>query len=72
MAFDNTSHQVTFSNIGDSGIIVLRHIDSNVAGSLKRDRVTRREERTSDLRVTFVSQQQLREFNHPYQVRRGR
>lgn len=66
--FDNTRHQLHFSNLGDSGIIVLRHIDSNVAGSLKRDKTKPRTERTSDLRVAFVSQQQLHSFNHPYQL----
>ena len=66
--FDGTWHQLHFSNLGDSGIIVLRHIDSEVAGSLKRDRTVRREERKSDLRVAFVSQQQLKSFNHPYQL----
>lgn len=66
--FDNVRHQLHFSNLGDSGIIVLRHIDSAVAGSLKRDRSTPRSERTSDLRVAFVSQQQLHSFNHPYQL----
>jgi len=66
--FDNVRHQLHFSNLGDSGIIVLRHIDSEIAGSLKRDRVTPRTERTSDLRVAFVSQQQLFSFNHPYQL----
>lgn len=66
--FDNVRHQLHFSNLGDSGIIVLRHIDSEVAGSLKRDRVTPRAERTSDLRIAFVSQQQLFSFNHPYQI----
>jgi len=66
--FDNVRHQLHFSNLGDSGIIVLRHIDSDVAGSLKRDREKPRTERTSDLRVAFVSQQQLRSFNHPFQL----
>ena len=66
--FDSIRHQLHFSNLGDSGIIVLRHIDSNVAGSLKRDRKTPREHRQSDLQVAFVSQQQLRSFNHPYQL----
>jgi protein phosphatase PTC7 len=65
--FDNLRHQLHFSNLGDSGIIVLRHIDSDVAGSLKRDR-TPRSERKSDLRVAFVSQQQLKSFNHPFQL----
>lgn len=66
--FDNIRHQLHFSNLGDSGIIVLRHIDSDVAGTLKRDRTTPRTERTSDLRVAFISQQQLFSFNHPYQL----
>lgn len=65
--FDGLRHQLHFSNLGDCGIIVLRHIDSDVAGSLKRDK-TPRAERTSDLRVAFVSQQQLKSFNHPYQL----
>jgi protein phosphatase PTC7 len=66
--FDSVRHQLHFSNLGDSGLIVLRHIDSNVAGSLKRERHIPRTERKSDLRLAFVSQQQLRSFNHPYQL----
>jgi protein phosphatase PTC7 len=66
--FDGLRHQLHFSNLGDSGLIVLRHIDSDVAGALKRDKKTPRTERTSDLRVAFVSQQQLRSFNHPFQL----
>lgn len=66
--FDKSRHQLHFSNLGDSGIIVLRHIDSTIAGSLKRDKTKPRTERTSDLRVAFVSQQQLLSFNHPYQL----
>jgi protein phosphatase PTC7 len=66
--FDCAGHQLHFSNLGDSGIIVLRHIDSAVAGTLKRDRSTPRTDRVSDLRVAFISQQQLFSFNHPYQL----
>ena len=66
--FDGKRHQLHFSNLGDSGVIVLRHIDSSVAGALKRNRTQPRLERTSDLRIAFVSQQQLRSFNHPYQL----
>lgn len=66
--FDGIRHQLHFSNLGDSGIIVLRHIDSSVTGTLKRDKSKPRLERQSDLRVAFVSQQQLRSFNHPYQL----
>lgn len=66
--FDSVHHQLHFSNIGDSGIIVLRHIDSDVASALQRDRSNPRHERKSDLRISFVSQQQLKSFNHPYQM----
>lgn len=66
--FDGIRHQLHFSNLGDSGIIVLRHIDSEVAGSLKREKIVPRAERTSDLKVTFISQQQLMAFNHPFQL----
>lgn len=66
--FDNIRHQLHFSNLGDSGIIVLRHIDSDVAGALKRNRKVKREERKSDLQAVFVSQQQLHSFNHPFQL----
>lgn len=66
--FDGLRHQLHFSNLGDCGLIVLRHIDSDVAGALRRDRTTPRTERKSDLKLTFVSQQQLRKFNHPYQL----
>ena len=66
--FDAVHHQLHFSNIGDSGIIVLRHIDSEVASTLQRNRGTPRLERKSDLRIAFVSQQQLKSFNHPYQM----
>ena len=66
--FDGIRHQFHFSNLGDSGLIVLRHIDSDVAGSLKRERRIPRTERKSDMQVAFVSQQQLRSFNHPYQL----
>lgn len=66
--FDSVRHQLHFSNIGDSGIIVLRHIDADVAGALRRDRSTPKVERKSDLRIAFVSQQQLKSFNHPFQM----
>ncbi|KAL3809917.1 hypothetical protein ACHAXA_005331, partial [Cyclostephanos tholiformis] len=58
--FDSVRHQLHFSNIGDSGIIVLRHIDSDVASTLQRG--------STDLSIAFVSQQQLKSFNHPFQM----
>mmetsp|Transcript_16433 Transcript_16433/g.34523 ORF Transcript_16433/g.34523 Transcript_16433/m.34523 type:complete len:679 (-) Transcript_16433:221-2257(-) len=67
--FDSIRHQLHFSNIGDSGIIVLRHIDSDVSGALRRDKSKDPQtEKKSDLRIAFVSQQQLKSFNHPYQM----
>lgn len=68
--FDSIRHQLHFSNIGDSGIVVLRHIDSGVASALQRNRTTPRAERKpgQDLRIAFVSQQQLKSFNHPFQL----
>ncbi|KAL7549377.1 hypothetical protein ACHAWF_012647 [Thalassiosira exigua] len=66
--FDSVHHQLHFSNIGDSGIVVLRHIDSDVASALQRNRTAPRTERKSDLRIAFVSQQQLKSFNHPFQL----
>ncbi|KAL7578064.1 hypothetical protein ACA910_014999 [Epithemia clementina (nom. ined.)] len=65
---DGLRHQLHFSNLGDCGLIVLRHIDSDVAGSLKRERRIPRTDRKSDMQVAFVSQQQLYSFNHPYQL----
>ena len=38
--------QLTFSNIGDNGIVILRHIDSDVAGYM-RDKHTPRHMRNS-------------------------
>ncbi|KAG5178855.1 phosphatase 2C-like domain-containing protein [Tribonema minus] len=64
---DYSLDQLTFSNIGDNGVVVLRHIDSDIAGYM-RERRTPRHLRTSDLRIAFISQQQLRSFNLPYQL----
>ncbi|CBN75514.1 conserved unknown protein [Ectocarpus siliculosus] len=65
-ALDYDLEQLSFSNIGDCGVVVLRHIDSNVAGYM-REKKTPRHLRDSDLRLAFISQQQLRSFNLPYQ-----
>ena len=64
---DHELNQLSFCNVGDNGIIILRHIDSDVAGYL-RDKTTPRPLRTNDLRIAFVSRQQLRSFNLPYQL----
>lgn len=61
--FDSVRHQLYFSNLGDSGIIVLRHIDTDVAGVLG----SKSPSSEPKLRAAYVSQQQLLSFNHPYQ-----
>lgn len=68
-------NQLYYSNIGDSGLIVLRHIDAGVAGYMhSRDndgsgsRKVNRCGRDSHLRIAYISQQQLKSFNLPYQV----
>lgn len=59
---------LTFSNIGDCGLMVLRHFDSETAGSYMRERNLPRHLRKNDLRIAFLSQQQLKAFNYPYQL----
>jgi protein phosphatase PTC7 len=64
---DKKLNQLSYSNIGDCGLMVLRHIDSEIAGTL-RDRQLPRHERKTDLKIAYISQQQLRSFNLPYQL----
>jgi protein phosphatase PTC7 len=64
---DMELNQLSFCNVGDNGIIIMRHIDSDVAGYM-RDKTTPRPLRTNDFRIAFVSRQQLRSFNLPYQL----
>jgi protein phosphatase PTC7 len=40
--FDSLRHQLHYTNLGDSGIMLLRHLDHNVAGTLKRDRPSKK------------------------------
>lgn len=40
-ALDYGLEQLTFSNIGDCGVVVLRHIDSNVAGYMREKKTPR-------------------------------
>jgi len=68
VTLDHQMSQLSYANLGDSGLIILRHIDSEVAGTVYRNRTTPRSDRTSDLRIAFLSQQQLRSFNLPYQL----
>ena len=65
---DQKLNQLTYSNLGDSGLLVVRHVDSEIAGGLTRERATPRHLRSNDLKIIFMSQQQLRSFNLPYQL----
>jgi hypothetical protein len=64
---DNKLNQLSYSNLGDCGLVVMRHIDSETVGYM-RERQTPRHLRKHDLRVAYLSQQQLRSFNLPYQL----
>lgn len=64
---DRKLNQLSYSNIGDCGLMVVRHIDSEKAGYM-RNRSQPRHLRTSDMKIAYLSQQQLRSFNLPYQL----
>ncbi|KAJ1425476.1 phosphatase 2C-like domain-containing protein [Ochromonadaceae sp. CCMP2298] len=64
---DTKLNQLSYSNLGDGGLIVIRHIDSETAGYM-RERQLPRHLRNTDLRIAYLSQQQLRSFNLPYQL----
>lgn len=66
-SLNNETNQLDLSNIGDCGLMVVRHMDSETAGYM-RDRDTPRHLRNNDLRIAFLSQQQLKSFNLPYQL----
>ncbi len=67
-ALDHEMQQLTFSNIGDAGVVVLRHIDSSMAGSLCDKKTKENLVWESNLRIFFMSQQQLHSFNLPFQL----
>ena len=64
---DAKLNQLLYTNLGDCGLMVIRHIDSEIAGYM-RVRNTPRHKRKHDLRIAYLSQQQLRSFNLPYQL----
>ena len=66
--FDCIRHQLHYANLGDSGIMLLRHLDQTVAGTLKRAAPGQKTEALHNIKVQYVSQQQLVSFNHPYQL----
>lgn len=64
---DKKLNQLSYSNIGDGGLMVVRKIDSNTAGYM-RERNLPKHLQTTDLKIAYLSQQQLRSFNLPYQL----
>jgi hypothetical protein len=58
---DNKLNQSSYSNLGDGGLVVMRHIDSETVGYM-REKIPRH------LRKHDLAQQQLRSFNLPYQL----
>ena len=63
---DRTLNQLSYANIGDCGLMVVRHMDVGKVGYM-RDRKSR-DTRSTDMRIAYLSQQQLRSFNLPYQL----
>jgi protein phosphatase PTC7 len=64
---DRKLGQLSYSNLGDCGLMVLRHIDSGTAGYM-RERQLPRHLRKNVLKIAYLSPQQLRSFNLPYQL----
>jgi protein phosphatase PTC7 len=64
---DNKLNQLSYSNLGDGGLLILRHIDSETSGYM-RDRRVHPSSNNNDLKIIYLSQQQLRSFNLPYQL----
>jgi protein phosphatase PTC7 len=64
---DKQLNQLSYSNIGDCGLMVVRRFYNEARGSL-RDKVISPNERKTDWKVAYISQQQLRSFNFPYQL----
>lgn len=66
-SLDTKANQLEYSNIGDCGLMVVRHIDSERAGYM-RNRQQPRHLRINDMKIAYLSQQQLRSFNLPFQL----
>lgn len=64
---DKKLNQLSYSNLGDCGLMVVRHIENLTAGSM-RDLTTSQGEKKTDFKIAYISQQQLRSFNLPYQL----
>lgn len=64
---DHELNQLSYSNLGDCGLLIIRHLDSEIAGYM-RERHVDRHLRNNDLRIAYMSQQQLLGFNYPFQL----
>jgi protein phosphatase PTC7 len=58
---DDNTNTLSYSNIGDSGVMVVRRIDPLMAGSTQQ-------QTDAEMQIVFLSQQQLKGFNLPYQL----
>ena len=64
-------NQLSYSNIGDCGLVVLRHVsESTEAGTVGFSRQSQQSFNAipQRWRVAYLAQQQLRSFNLPYQL----
>ena len=59
---------MSYANLGDSGVMILRHVNSSRAGSASGRAAAAAGGASSSLQISFLSQQQLHSFNRPYQL----
>lgn len=64
---DKKLNQLSYSNVGDCGLMVVRRSELETSGTI-RERTAPRDKRRTDLRIAYLSQQQLKSFNLPYQL----
>ncbi len=68
-SIDTISNQLTVSNLGDSGLMVVRHMQRETVGYMAGHKPSRDVGHVGhDMGIAFLSQQQLRSFNLPYQL----
>eukprot|EP00428_Durinskia_dybowskii_P073064 CAMPEP_0170412594 /NCGR_PEP_ID=MMETSP0117_2-20130122/31058_1 /TAXON_ID=400756 /ORGANISM="Durinskia baltica, Strain CSIRO CS-38" /LENGTH=574 /DNA_ID=CAMNT_0010670307 /DNA_START=151 /DNA_END=1875 /DNA_ORIENTATION=- len=69
---DKKLGQLSYSNVGDCGLLVIRNINTDVLGYMHQTSgtlgVSTVPDRASGLHIAYLSQQQLRSFNLPYQL----
>ena len=65
---DKKLNQLSYSNLGDCGLMVVRHVENLTAGSMRDLTLTNQGEKKTDFKIAYISQQLLRSFNLPYQL----